>query len=78
MTEGVTKQEIEIIRHAIGATEGRRPYRNHYAAESGSPDYATCEALVGRGLMKKGASLGYGDYFHVTRAGYEMVGHEAP
>lgn len=72
------KQEIDIIRHAIGATDGRRPYRNNFAAASGTPDYAMCEALVGRGLMWKGASLGYGDYFHVTLAGYEMVGHKAP
>jgi hypothetical protein len=68
----MTADLMQILTHSLGLDRDRGrlvPWRDHFAAESGSDDYARCEKLTGMGMMKKGRSLGYGDYFHVTEAG---------
>ena len=61
-------EQMEIIDHALTGGTGRE-YRNHYAAPSGTEDYAACEKLTADGLMERGSALSYGHLFHVTEKG---------
>jgi hypothetical protein len=47
----MTDEQIQILRHTLGADAKRPGYRNHYCAGDGDavPD---CEALVTMGLMR--------------------------
>ena len=46
----LTPEQIHILQHALGISDGHREYRNYYAIEDGNPD---CEALCAAGLMVK-------------------------
>lgn len=74
--EGPTKEQIHILQHALGITDGHAEYRNYYAVEDGEKD---CEALVAAGLMVKSHGVpGYDKlswslvYYHVTDAGKKV------
>lgn len=68
----ITKNQQDILRHALGIEQARREYRNHFVTGPGSDDYADCESLVAAGLMIKraGSVLSGGDPIYlVTDAG---------
>lgn len=69
----LSDREVEILIGAVGLRYSTEMYRNHFAASTGSDDYQTCEGLVGKSLMFKGDSVGYGDYFHVTGEGVRIA-----
>lgn len=67
---------FDILTHSLGMTDSNfntEPYRNRFAASFDSDDYRRCERLVLMGLMRKGQSLGYGDYFYVTEQGIDTA-----
>lgn len=72
----MTKQQIELARHALGLpNERNRSYRNRFCAtpsllEGGK--YMEWSWLVAAGLatMQPGGTL---DFFYLTRAGAEMA-----
>lgn len=80
MSVATTREQREILRHALGLDpsgkdprQGQRkaplePYRNHYCTHDGDPKL---EALVTLGLMERGRRLNDGRdrYYHVTEAG---------
>lgn len=74
----LTKQQFEILRHAIGADEfgRRRADRNHFVTGVGSTDHPTCVSLVELGLMtcrERFALAGGDDVFFVTDAGIDAL-----
>jgi len=76
----LTNHDWDIVKHSLGyGTRGQKPgWRNHFAAESGSTDYAAFEKMVGLDVAAKGRSLGYGDYFFITPVGIQAAAaHEA-
>ena len=38
----ITKNQQDILRHALGIEQARREYRNHFVTGPGSDDYADC------------------------------------
>lgn len=68
----VAPEELHILRHSLGLTYGDTMYRNHFVTGEGSIDYPFCEALVAKGLMRKGrpsAITGDMDAYFVTEEG---------
>ena len=68
----MTKEQREIIRHALGLNRSYSEYRNHFVTGPESTDYPHCEALVAAGLMTKilGNELSGGDdIYSVTDEG---------
>jgi hypothetical protein len=66
-----TKQQRDIMRHALGLDQRRESFRNHYCAAVGSPDDGEVRTLIEKGLMVKGETINDGReyYAHVTDAG---------
>ena len=44
-------KSIQIMKHALGISNGGKEYRNYYVTGPGSDDYEYCEALFARGFM---------------------------
>jgi hypothetical protein len=78
----VTKRQLEILQHALGADEhGRiRRYseRNHFCA--GPDDEPDCRELVTMGYMRQHATTDVFPYFNcsVTDAGRKAMREESP
>lgn len=75
--QALTKEQVHILQHALGMTDGHAEYRNYYAQEDGDED---CEALVAAGLMIKSHGVpGYDKlswplvYYHVTPSGKKIA-----
>ncbi len=69
---GVSEEQRDILRHALGAGSGSMGWRNHFVTGPGSTDYPHCEALVAAGLMQRrpGHPLSGGDPIYcVTESG---------
>lgn len=80
---GVTRQEIAVMRHALGLDDSGagRPYRNHFCTGPGSDDWEVCNGLMERELMSRRSpsELTGGDYmFHVTPEGLREVEKAKP
>lgn len=77
MSQGLTPNQLELMRHALGLPNKRRTsYRVYYTAGEGQEDYTTWTDLVASGFakMRKGNELSGGDdVFIVTRAGAEAA-----
>lgn len=80
------EQALEMLRHAVGLDNVRRPsqagYRRHYASGKGTPQERLWWLLVGMGLAvpnRYGALDETGDTqsFHVTDLGMKMLGVRA-
>ena len=54
------------------------PYRNHFAAGTGSPDMITLDSMTAKGWVRMGAPLSWGCFYHVTEAGAAAVGLKLP
>ena len=73
-------EEASILRHALGINERTKRtswgYRNFFTTGPGAADYATCNALVERGLMEVGRLVSWCPdvTFRVTRAGMLAAG----
>ncbi|QEX18535.1 hypothetical protein FRZ44_38420 [Hypericibacter terrae] len=69
----MTPDQIELARHALGLTNGRRrSYRNHFVTGEGSHDYAAWQAMVAAGeatRTKGNAITGGDDLFRLTKIG---------
>lgn len=79
-TVDLTRNERDCIEHALGLNRARRPFRNFFAAEPGSPDHEAFVRLAARGLAQLRRRAGPGfpcDYFAVTEAGQRAV-HVSP
>lgn len=81
MGKEMTKKQIEIMRHTLGADSDAPGYRNYFAAEPETDDYDEILSLVMLGLMKRGRSWegnisGELVYFHVTEKGKKLLGIE--
>lgn len=77
----LTRPERDCIEHALGLTRARRPWRNFFAAEPGSPDHRLFERLTARGLTRLASRASPGqpcDLFAVTEAGQRAVGVTPP
>ena len=74
----MTSEDTQIIKHALGLDHGAKPYRNHYVAAKGTLEWAVCEGLEARGLLRRGHATSYGQYFYVTEAGARAVGWPLP
>jgi hypothetical protein len=73
----LSRAERDCVEHALGLNRARRPYRNFFAAEPGSPDHETFVLLVARGLAWLARRAGPGqpcDLFAITEAGQRAVG----
>ena len=74
MPGGITREQHDTLRHALGLTTVPRYERNYYAAEEGD---ANCLALIKKGMMKKGRKmpldLGGLQYFTVTKFGERIA-----
>lgn len=80
-TVEITRSERDCIEHALGLNRARRPYRNFFAAEPGSPDHEAFVTLAARGLaalMRRSAPGFPCDIFAVTEAGQRAVHVSAP
>lgn len=65
----MTAAQVELARHALGLTMGRkRSYRNHFCARAGHSDYADWRAMSEAGWARHGAP-----FFWLTRAGAHAV-----
>lgn len=75
----MTDRQIELARHALGLSNGRRrkvSYRNYFCASPGHADYADWAQMVAAGVatMRLGGKMfGGDDIFYLTKAG----AHEA-
>lgn len=70
----MNKQQLHILRHALGLTYRPRHDRNHFAAPPVTEDFDVCEQLVAAGLMRKGRITNSGlVYFHATVKGERAV-----
>ena len=49
----LSHQELHVLRHSLGLTRSRESYRHYYCAGPGAHSFATCEALVEKGLMTR-------------------------
>jgi hypothetical protein len=67
----ITREQREIMEHALGLNNGKGPTRNSFASASDCDGYSDIMALVEMGLMKGGQIVpdGYLQRFHVTDAG---------
>jgi hypothetical protein len=72
----LSSRQTEILQHAVGFDSEKPGYRNHFCANIGSDDHATCLILEGAGLMEAGLRINGGrdQYFMVNRAGGEAIG----
>lgn len=80
-TVDLTRNERDCIEHALGLNRARRPYRNFFAAEPGSPDHIALQSLLARGLTWLQRRAGPGqpcDLFAVTEDGQRAVGVTPP
>ncbi len=70
-----TPKEIEIMRHALGATRPGREggWRNYYCAEASDKKLSS---MAKRGLMKRGQSINEGRdiYYHVPEEWCRALG----
>ncbi|TKA91787.1 hypothetical protein FAZ79_00335 [Guyparkeria sp. SB14A] len=70
----ITERQDQILRHALGVTDGREGYRNHYVTDRGSDSFADCEALVEMGLMSRHKRSWVGGYIYaVTPMGRDAI-----
>jgi hypothetical protein len=70
------QRQLDILRHSLGLTRSKTPYRNHFVTGPGSKDHPSCMALVDAGLMERNAPTdlsGGMDCFMVTDAGKLVV-----
>ncbi|MEN5084304.1 hypothetical protein ABE438_17625 [Bosea sp. TWI1241] len=77
----LTRADRDCIEHALGLTRARRPFRNFFAAEPGSPDHTVFMRLASRGLATLHRRAGPGqpcDLYAVTEAGQRAVGVTPP
>lgn len=80
-TIDLSRNERDCIEHALGLNRARRPYRNFFAAEPGSPDHEAFVKLAARGLAQLGRRTSPGfpcDIFIVTEAGQRAVNVSPP
>lgn len=80
-TVDLSRNERDCIEHALGLNRARRPFRNFFAAEPGSPDHEAFVRLAARGLAKlmRRADPGFPcDYFAITEAGQRAVNVSPP
>jgi len=73
-----TEAHLEIICHALGMKNGKKPYRTHFCAARDTEDHRLCRELAENGLLRMGyiqeASGTCGDIFFVTAKGAAAVG----
>ena len=69
--ERLTLAELDVLRHAVGLPQSKRPYRNGFKAGKGMMAWATCESLVTRGLFARHAAGE--DVYTVTEAGFKRL-----
>lgn len=80
----LTRQQLEILRHTIGADEfGRRTVdRNHFVTDQDSFDGKICESLVADGLMDsfgpQGDLSGGMTLYRASDAGFRAVAEQSP
>ncbi|NCX56407.1 MAG: hypothetical protein EBW87_04320 [Burkholderiaceae bacterium] len=80
----LTRQQLEILRHTIGADEyGRRVVdRNHFVTDPDSHDGLVCESLVVLALMNnlcpQGEMTGGMALYRATDAGFRAVYEFSP
>lgn len=67
----LTNTQIENIRHTLGLSRGKRPYRNHYNSDNNE----SWNELVVLGLaLKKTVQQCAGDYMYViSNKGFEFI-----
>lgn len=49
----VSKQQADILMHALGLPSVRTEYRNHFVTSEGSDDWVHCESLRELGFMTR-------------------------
>ncbi len=66
----------DVLRHMLGMSRGKKPYRNYFCAHIGSPDDELLLAMVQDGLIEKGRRYTDSEYqfYHATAAGRALVG----
>ena len=77
----LTPEQVHILRHSLGLTNGEAMYRNHFVTGEGSDDHPDCLALVAMGLMiRRGgnALTGEMDLFIVTETGKQAALAHSP
>lgn len=77
----LSREQLEILAHALGLNYTPRKHRNFYCAQlaSGAPP-AAIDDLVKRGLLAPGRSINEGQdrYYIVTAAGIELTKRAFP
>lgn len=76
---------VEVAKHAIGLGHRKpytrhgklwyRPYRNHFAASAGSPDYGLWETMASAGYSRF-RKCGDRALFWLTREGLDWLGEK--
>ena len=74
------RDEIEVLRGALGLRYATKPYRNRFLAPPSGDTRRACDRLEGLGLMEKGGTETYRgapgaiyQWFRVTDAGTEAA-----
>ena len=65
-----------VLRHALGLTKAKKPYRKHFCTGEGSTDWPLCQDLVSLGMMtcQENPALPEGDrLFIVTPKGEKLI-----
>lgn len=78
MRTDLTERQLHYMRHSLGLTYEKKPYRNYWAANNtaaGDPDsaFAGLQGMCALGLMEQGGTSGQLTYFHVTKAGAKVL-----
>jgi hypothetical protein len=73
----ITKQERELLRHALGLDYQTEPFRNHFVSGTRCDNFKDLEKLVELGLMTKRKDpfdeVNQSFVFHVTEKGKKVV-----
>ena len=74
----VREKHLRLMRHTIGADHPKGPYRNYYSAcASWGSNVDDLRKLVAMGLMvERPSPLSDDTLFHLTAAGYRMLGFD--
>lgn len=52
VTDGLTYQQLRLLRHTLGLCLGKESYRNHFVAGESHNDYRDLQLLVEMGYMR--------------------------
>ena len=73
----LSKDDIHVLQHSLGITDGGKEYRNYYCAVTDDPQL---EALTRSGLMVRGHKIndGRNRYYFVTDDGRKVAYKNLP